>query len=40
MSKHLTLPTSRLICFGGAKLSTNAIGGRELEGDPEVPFGD
>lgn len=38
MSKHLSTPTSRLICLGGAKLSTNAIGGDELEGDPEVPF--
>jgi hypothetical protein len=25
MSKHLTVPTSRLICFGSAKASTNAV---------------
>ncbi len=25
MSKHVALPTSRLICFGGAKACTNAI---------------
>jgi hypothetical protein len=39
MSKHLSIPTSRLICLGGAKLATNAILGDDNEGDPEVPFG-
>lgn len=24
MSKHVALPTSRLICFGGAKACTNS----------------
>jgi hypothetical protein len=38
MSKHLSTPTSRLICLGGAKLSTNATGGGKSEGDPDVRF--
>jgi hypothetical protein len=25
MSKHVALPTSRLICFGAAKVCTNAV---------------
>ena len=33
MSKHLSSPTSRLICFGGAKLSTNATNVGDLEFD-------
>jgi hypothetical protein len=33
MSKHLTAPTSRLICVGGAKASTNAIGGQKVENE-------
>ncbi|WP_293680667.1 hypothetical protein [uncultured Phenylobacterium sp.] len=39
MSKRLSVPASRLICLGGAKLATNAILGDDNEGDPEVPFG-
>jgi hypothetical protein len=36
MSKHLETPTSRLICFGGAKACTNAGGGTKfLEQDPD-----
>lgn len=36
MSKQLSLPSSRLICVGGAKRSTNAIGGQveEFDGGP------
>jgi hypothetical protein len=33
MSKHAVLPTSRLICFGGAKACTNAIQGDTPEND-------
>jgi hypothetical protein len=33
MSKHVALPTSRLICFGGAKALTNANGGDIPEND-------
>lgn len=37
MSKHLSVPTSRLICLGDAKRLTNAIKGSvpELDGGPE-----
>lgn len=37
MSKHLSTPTSRLICLGDAKAFTNAEGGDypELDGGPE-----
>jgi hypothetical protein len=35
MSKHVSLPTSRLICFGDAKASTNAT----IVGDPEFDVG-
>jgi len=38
MSKHAVLPTSRLICFGGAKLSTNAIQGNVPENDTGDKF--
>jgi hypothetical protein len=31
MSKHVALPTSRLICFGSAKACTNAGGGSQNE---------
>ena len=36
MSKHLSLPTSRLLCAGGAKARTNAFGGWEI--DEEYPL--
>ncbi len=29
MSKNAVLPASRLICFGGAKASTNSVAGVE-----------
>lgn len=37
MSKHLSTPTSRLICLGDAKVLTNAIKGSvaELDDGPE-----
>lgn len=38
MSKHLSIPTSRLICLGGAKLFTNADGGEVNEPDIELQF--
>jgi hypothetical protein len=39
MSKHVALPTSRLICFGGAKALTNAIEPNGVpEKDPELSF--
>lgn len=33
MSKHLSIPTSRLICLGDAKAFTNAQGGETPEYD-------
>ncbi|MDP3179943.1 MAG: hypothetical protein Q8M76_18675 [Spirochaetaceae bacterium] len=33
MNTRLTTPTSRLICFGGARASTNAQGGDTPEFD-------
>lgn len=38
MSKHVALPTSRLICFGSAKLSTNAGSGEQDELDNGAKF--
>jgi hypothetical protein len=39
MSKRVTLPASRLICFGGAKALTNAGGGVKVEElDPEIRY--
>jgi hypothetical protein len=38
MSKHVETPTSRLICFGGARACTNASGGKVPENDPEISF--
>lgn len=37
MSKHLSVPTSRLICLGSAKACTNADGGKidEQDGGPQ-----
>lgn len=37
MSKHLSVPTSRLICLGSAKACTNAGSGDndELDGGPK-----
>jgi hypothetical protein len=40
MSKHLSLPTSRLICLGGAKISTNATFAGDDEGEPESGYGE
>ncbi len=40
MSKRSETPTSRLICFGGAKACTNAIKVGEGEPDPELGFGE
>ncbi|HZZ31614.1 MAG TPA: hypothetical protein VFE10_06420 [Phenylobacterium sp.] len=39
MSKLLSIPVSRLICLGGAKLSTNANLTGEQEGQPNDGFG-
>ena len=33
MSKHVATPTSRLICFGGAKACTLGFDGKDLEAD-------
>jgi hypothetical protein len=33
MNTRLTTPTSRLICFGGAKLATNGADGDQPEHD-------
>jgi hypothetical protein len=39
MSKHAVLPTSRLICFGGAKALTNAVSEPGIpEKDPELNY--
>jgi hypothetical protein len=38
MSKHLSIPTSRLICLGNAKASTNAGGGEKDELDTGDKF--
>jgi hypothetical protein len=39
MSKHVALPTSRLICFGSAKALTNAVDEPGIpEKDPELNF--
>lgn len=38
MSKHLPLPTSRLICVGDAKACTNALGGNSPETDDGPEF--
>ncbi|WP_255355344.1 MULTISPECIES: hypothetical protein [unclassified Phenylobacterium] len=35
MSKHLSIPASRLICLGGAKLVTNAGYAGDQEGQPD-----
>jgi hypothetical protein len=40
MSKHVSLPTSRLICFGGAKACTNAVINGEGEQDLGYGFGE
>jgi hypothetical protein len=36
MSKHLETPTTRLICFGGARALTNAPSGSKLVED-DIP---
>jgi len=39
MSKHLTAPVSRLICFGSARACTNAPeGGLFIENDQGVKY--
>ncbi|MFZ5683387.1 MAG: hypothetical protein ACOY9C_02000 [Pseudomonadota bacterium] len=41
MSKRLTTPMSRLICFGSAKASTNAFRDEPIPEDvPELGFPD
>lgn len=40
MSKHLSNPTSRLICLGGAKLLTNGTAAGDEETDPVGGFGE
>lgn len=40
MSKHLSNPTSRLICFGGAKACTNATDVGHDEDDPRFGYGE
>lgn len=35
MSKIVSIPVSRLICLGGAKLTTNASFTGEQEGQPD-----
>jgi hypothetical protein len=40
MSKHVETPTSRLICFGGAKLRTNAVDINLDEQEPGLGFGE
>jgi len=40
MSKHLLVPSSRLICFGSARALTNAIEVGAGEADPELGFGE
>ncbi len=39
MSKHLSIPVSRLICLGGAKFATNAGLAGSQEGQPDDGFG-
>ena len=39
MTKKLETPTSRLVCFGSAKLNTNSpLGGIKDEVDPELTY--
>lgn len=40
MNTRLHPPVSRLICFGRAKASTNAVIGSEGEAQPELGFGE
>ncbi len=40
MSKHVATPTSRLICFGGAKACTNTVDIGEPELDPDFGQGE
>lgn len=40
MSKTLPTPTSRLICFGGAKAGTNSVEIGDPELNPKQGFGE
>lgn len=40
MSKHVALPTSRLICLGGAKACTNSPIGEKFQEDDLVDYYD